>query len=185
MVRPSNAVVGTLNMVSSALSLALVGVAIYLRIHPDTACRKFIEGPLLVTGLVLFVVSLLGLFGSFCRINSFLYLYLGFLFFCIIGLIGFTVFSFIVTNEGAGRVVSGRGFKEYRLGDYSGWVRHHIVEGNKWDEIKSCLVDGQVCRSLRDGEEQTAAEFYKRKLSPIQVLSLYSLKECCFCVRGD
>lgn len=81
----------------------------------------------------------------------------------------FTIFAFVVTNKGAGRVVSGTGFKEYRLGDYSNWLQKRVNDDKNWKKIRSCLVDGKVCQTLQAKTELQAA-FFQENLSAIQVL---------------
>ncbi|KAF5194581.1 Tetraspanin-8 [Thalictrum thalictroides] len=85
----------------------------------------------------------------------------------ILGMFCFTVFAFIVTNHGAGKVVSGKGYKEYRLGDYSHWLQNHVVDGKNWGKFKSCLADTNLCMKL-SGDARTPQEFYKKNLSPTQ-----------------
>uniref|UniRef100_A0A0D3GY39 Tetraspanin n=1 Tax=Oryza barthii TaxID=65489 RepID=A0A0D3GY39_9ORYZ len=72
----------------------------------------------------------------------------------------------VVTNAGAGRAVSGRGFREYHLGDYSTWLRRSVEDGGHWARIRSCLVDTGVCRSLKSN--QTLDEFVNSNLSPLK-----------------
>ncbi|OWM90334.1 tetraspanin-11 [Punica granatum] len=168
MVRVSNVLIGTLNVLSATLSLSAIAISLYFRFHGGSECHKFIETPLLITGVVMFVVSIMGIMGSCGKMNLFLYLYLTVLFLCILGLIAFTVFAFIVTNEGAGKAISGRGYKEHKTGDYSNWMQNHIVNGKRWDRIKSCLVETHVCSKLAKQGGLTIAEFDKKKLSPIE-----------------
>nr|GMC68552.1 tetraspanin-8-like [Ipomoea batatas]GME03566.1 tetraspanin-8-like [Ipomoea batatas] len=69
--------------------------------------------------------------------------------------------------RGAGEAVSGRGYKEYRLGDYSNWLQKR-VNGN-WRRIRSCIEDSKVCKSLIDqGSETPVQSFYNQHLSALQ-----------------
>ncbi|KAF7124591.1 hypothetical protein RHSIM_Rhsim12G0146100 [Rhododendron simsii] len=172
MARVSNGFVGFINILTLLLSLAALGGAFFLYLnHASTACQKTLQEPLLIVGAALFVVSLLGLFGSCCRVNSLLYVYLFFMFLLILGLICSTVFTILVTNKGVGNAVSGRGFKEYRLGDYSNWLQTYAVNDQNWPSIKGCLVETKMCSSESLGvtnSQEAAADFYKRSLSPTQ-----------------
>jgi hypothetical protein len=94
------------------------------------------------------------------------------MFLLILVLFCFTIFAFVVTNKGAGEVVGGKGYKEYRLGDYSDWLRKRVESEKNWRKIKSCLVDSKVCKSLIDdgGRNTPVEEFYGKHLSSIQVI---------------
>ncbi|GLJ10808.1 hypothetical protein SUGI_0135500 [Cryptomeria japonica] len=70
------------------------------------------------------------------------------MFLLILLLFCFTVFAFVVTNKGAAQVVSDRGYKEYKLGDYSNWLQKRTEKRSKWNKIKSCLQDAKLCKSL-------------------------------------
>ncbi|XP_043699429.1 tetraspanin-8 [Telopea speciosissima] len=169
MFRVSNNLIGLLNLLSLILSIPILGVSLWLREHGSSECERFLEFPLLVLGVFLFLVSLLGLIGSCCRVSLLLWIYLFVTFVLILGLFVFTVFSIAVTNKGVGKVISGRGYKDYRLGDYSNWLQKHVVNGSKWVKIKSCLVESQVCTSLgNDVENLQADHFYQMNLSPLQ-----------------
>ncbi|KAF2298886.1 hypothetical protein GH714_028639 [Hevea brasiliensis] len=84
----------------------------------------------------------------------------------IVGLVVFTIFAFVVTNESAGKALSGRGFKDHRLGDYSHWLQNHFVKGKKWDVLKSCLIEAKVCKAFTDDNKQN--DFLEQKFSPTQ-----------------
>ncbi|KAK4756385.1 hypothetical protein SAY87_006512 [Trapa incisa] len=185
MVRVSNALIGTLNVLSAVFSLFAVGFSLYLHIHGGSTCYQFMETPLLITGVVLLAVSIMGLIGSCGKINFFMYIYLTVLFICIVGLIGFTVFAFIVTNAGAGKVVSGRGFKEYRLGDYSNWLQNHVVKGKRWERIRTCLAESEACSSLASQGSLTLALFNKKNLSPIESGCCKPPVECGFTFKNS
>ncbi|KAF9625785.1 hypothetical protein IFM89_027117 [Coptis chinensis] len=77
------------------------------------------------------------------------------------------IFAFIVTNHGAGKAISGRGFKEYRLGDYSNWLQNHVVNGKHWGKFRSCLIASKLCMRLGDNAGKASA-FNMKDLSPIE-----------------
>lgn len=167
MFRISNNLVGILNFVTFLLSIPILGAGIWLKNHGNTACEKFLDEPLIVLGVFLLAVSLAGLVGACCRVTWLLWIYLLVMFLLIVAVFCFTVFAFVVTNKGAGEVVSGRGYKEYRLGDYSNWLQKRVNNNKNWNKIKVCLADSNVCKKLGQSTDAEAV-FYQRHLSPIQ-----------------
>jgi hypothetical protein len=87
------------------------------------------------------------------------------LLFCLVVLLFcFAIFSLEITNEDLAHHVTapdGRIVTEYRLYEYPKWMRHRIESPSKWAQIKTCLINGNVCA----GVIATTAN-----LSPIQVL---------------
>ncbi|URD74893.1 Tetraspanin family [Musa troglodytarum] len=167
MVRFSNNLIGVLNIITFVLSIPILSAGIWLARRATTDCEKFLQWPVIALGVFLLLVSLAGVVGACCRNSCLLWLYLLVMFILIILLFCFTVFAFVVTNKGAGEAVSGRGFKEYRLGDYSNWLQKRVDSDKNWRRIKSCLQDGKVCRSLQE-KNQTWDQFVNYNLSPIQ-----------------
>ncbi|KAL2482288.1 Tetraspanin-8 [Forsythia ovata] len=103
--------------------------------------------------------------GSCCRLSFFMWIYLVVLFFLILGLAAFTIFTVVVTNKNVGKALSEKGFGEHRLGDYSRWLQNYVINAENWDQIKNCLVDVNLCQHLT---ENNAKVFYKRNMSLIQ-----------------
>ncbi|MQM05024.1 hypothetical protein Taro_037831 [Colocasia esculenta] len=179
MLRISNNLVGILNFLTFLLSIPILAGGIWLSSRADTICERFLERPVIALGVFLMVVSLAGLVGACCGVSCLLFLYLFVMFVLIVLVFCFTVFAFAVTNKGAGEVVSQRGYKEYRLGDYSNWLQKRVNNDKNWAKIKSCLQDGNVCRSLQQGNE-TMDQFYRNNLSPIQSGCCKPPTECGF-----
>ncbi|XP_052181136.1 tetraspanin-8-like [Diospyros lotus] len=170
MVRLSNGFVVFINVIGILLSLAVIASSLWFYLNHATPCQKLLERPLLILGLSLLVISVLGLVGAGCRNQFFLWIYLSALFLLILGLIGFTIFAIIVTNKGVGKAISRKGFKEYRLADYSNWLQDHVVNHKNWEDIRSCLVDAGVCSDLGADPhyKDTQADFMNRGLSSVQ-----------------
>ncbi|KAJ8452219.1 hypothetical protein Cgig2_006024 [Carnegiea gigantea] len=171
MARLSNIIITTLNFLTTVLALAAIGTYIYLHFfHSNpTHCQRALERPVLAVGMTLLAVSLLGLIGSGLRVKGLLWAYLAVLAIIIMGWLVFSVFVLVVTNKGAGRAVSGFGFREYQVADYSHWLQKHVVNGKNWVEIRSCLVDANVCMGDNDVIYVKNGEgFLKDKLTPIQ-----------------
>ena len=170
--RLSNNLIGILNFITFLLSIPILGAGIWLGRRADgTECERYLWAALIAVGAFLLVVSLAGLVGACCRVTWLLWVYLLAMFVLIVVLFCFTVFAFVVTNKGAGEAVSGRGYKEYKLGDYSNWLQKRVENTKNWDRIRSCLQDSKVCKKLQDKNE-TIAQFMASDLSPIEVFFL-------------
>ncbi|XAR66700.1 hypothetical protein NMG60_11013013 [Bertholletia excelsa] len=169
MVRVSNNLVGLLNFITFVLSIPILGAGIWLSHHGTSECERFLDKPVIALGVFLMVVSLAGLIGACCRVSWLLWLYLLVMFLLIVLLFCFTIFAFVVTNKGAGEALSGRGYKEYKLGDYSNWLQKRVNSTKNWNKIRSCLKDSKVCNSLiDDGLTTNVDEFYQKHLSSVQ-----------------
>ncbi|GJN03644.1 hypothetical protein PR202_ga21111 [Eleusine coracana subsp. coracana] len=184
--RLSNNVIGALNLITFLLSIPVLGAVIWLRTRSDgTECDHFLSTPVIAFGAFLLAVSLLGLVGACCRVTWLLWLYLLAMFVLIVALLCFTVFAFVVTNKGAGDAVSGAGFKEYRLGDYSTWLRRHVESRKNWARIRSCLADAHVCRHVEEEDRgATLAQFLQADLSPVESGCCKPPTSCNFAYEG-
>ncbi|XP_021855318.1 tetraspanin-8 [Spinacia oleracea] len=171
MAKLSNILITALNILTTIISLIAIAIFIYLHFFINgspTHCQQMVEWPILIVGLILLTISLLGMIGSWCRITSLLWIYIVAVVGIMIGWCIFSVFVFMVTNKGAGKAVSGVGFEEYRVGDFNHWLQKHVVNGNNWVQIRSCLVDTKICGSLDRVYTNDGADFLKNNLSPIQ-----------------
>ncbi|KAI4977857.1 hypothetical protein ZWY2020_014411 [Hordeum vulgare] len=90
------------------------------------------------------------------------------LFILIALLLVFIIVAFVVTDRDADSVVSGRGYREYRLGEYSTWLQHWVEDADNWARIRSCLRDGSVCQRF-GARGESLQQFVTNNLSPIQV----------------
>ncbi|CAN6217722.1 unnamed protein product [Urochloa humidicola] len=166
--RLSNNLIGLLNLVTFLLSIPILGAGIWLGHRSDgTECERYLSAPIIAIGVFLLVVSLAGLFGACCRVTWLLWVYLLAMFVLIVAVFCVTVFAFVVTNKGAGEAVSGRGYKEYRLGDYSNWLQKRVENNKNWNRIRGCLQDSKVCKNLQEKRE-SFADFMRSDLSPIE-----------------
>ncbi|XP_020594388.1 tetraspanin-8-like, partial [Phalaenopsis equestris] len=163
-----NNLIGILNFLTFLLSIPILGAGIWLSTRASTDCEKFLERPVIALGVFLMIVSIAGLVGACCGVSWLLWLYLLVMFILILLVFCFTIFAFVVTNKGAGEVVSGRGYKEYRLGDYSNWLQKRVLDEGNWSKIRSCIRDSKVCNSLSE-KNQTFDQFVNDNLTPLQV----------------
>jgi hypothetical protein len=155
-------------------------MGVWLHKQANTECERWLEKPIIALGVFLLIVSLMGLIGACCRVSWLLWFYLLFMFLLILLLFVFTIFAFIVTNEGAGEKLSNKGYKEYRLGDYSNWLQKRVNDNGNWNKIRSCLQSGKVCSEFHSKFlNDTVDKFYTEHLSALQVrvflLFLYSI----------
>ncbi|XP_051120732.1 tetraspanin-8-like [Andrographis paniculata] len=166
MVRLSNNLLGILNIVTLVLSIPIIGSGIWLSRQATTECEQFLEQPVIALGAFVLLVSIAGLVGSCCRVSWLLWLYLFVMFLLILLLFGFTIFAFVVTNKGAGEAISGKGYKEYRLGGYSDWLQKRVSK--HWDRVSNCLMTTNICHRMLEDQSTAAQDFYRRHLSALQ-----------------
>ncbi|VFQ95186.1 unnamed protein product [Cuscuta campestris] len=169
MVKLSNNLLGILNVISLLISIPIIAGGVWLSRQSNTDCERYFEKPVIAVGVILLLFSLAGVIGACCRVSWLLWIYLAGVFVLIVVLFGFTIFAFVVTNKGAGEAISGRGYKEYRFGDYSHWLQKKV--DHNWGRIRSCLEDSKICQKLIDDANNNkivADIFYKQHLSALQ-----------------
>lgn len=161
---------GLLNFFTFLFSVPILIAGIWLHNQGSSECERFLDKPMIILGVFLMLVSLAGLIGACCRVSWLLWVYLLVMFVLIVLLFSFTVFAFVVTNKGAGTALSNRGYKEYKLGDYSNWLQDRVKKAKNWNKIKSCLIDAKICSSFSDKYvNDTVQELYSENLSALQV----------------
>ncbi|KAL5066122.1 hypothetical protein RYX36_027859 [Vicia faba] len=181
MSRFSNNLIGLLNFLTLLLSIPILVMGVWLHKQSTTECERFLEKPIIALGVFLLVVSLMGLIGACCRVSWLLWFYLLVMFLLIVLLFAFTIFAFVVTNKGAGEAVSNRGYKEYKLGDYSNWLQNKVTDGGNWKRIRSCLVSGKVCDDFQAKFGKDSVEqFHTEKLSALQSGCCKPSEDCGF-----
>lgn len=175
MFRLSNNLIGILNIVTFVLSIPIIWAGVWLSHKGVTECERFLDKPVIILGVFLMVISIAGFIGSCCKVSWLLWVYLLVMFLLIVILFCFTIFAFVVTNKGAGHVVSGRGYKEYRLGDYSNWLQKRVISTKNWNKIRSCVADSKICSTFNETYlRDTVNQFYNQHLTSIQVLQLFT-----------
>ncbi|KAH7439985.1 hypothetical protein KP509_04G086100 [Ceratopteris richardii] len=165
----SNVLIVVLNSLTLVLSIPIIVVGAR---HSDSDCYRFLQKPVVVLGVFVLLMSILGIVGAACKNRCLLWIYLVIMFLLILLLFIFTIFAFVVTNKKAGEIVGNKGYKEYRLGDYSTWMRRQLSKASNWDKIQECLDEAKFCSDLAKdypvSEYPTYDNFIEAKISPIQ-----------------
>lgn len=163
--RFSNTVIGVLNLLTLLASIPIIGAGLWMA-RSSTTCANFLQTPLLVIGFIVLVISLAGFIGACFHVACALWLYLVIMLFLIIALLGLTIFGFGVTSQGGGVEVAGRNYYEYRLMDYSPWLKKRIQNPRYWNTIRNCILGSKTCDKLASW---TPLDYMQGDLTPIQV----------------
>ncbi|KAK1257598.1 Tetraspanin-2 [Acorus gramineus] len=163
----SNNITSFVNFIAILCSIPIIVTGVWLSSKQGYECVSLARWPLTILGLLLLLVSLAGFVGAFWNRQSLLALYLFSMALLIVLLLALLVFAFAVTRPDGGFDVPGRGFREYRLGGFSAWLRNYVEKGGHWEGIVSCLSRSSVCRRLSAGYV-TPDQFFVAHLSPIQ-----------------
>ncbi|KAK9190523.1 hypothetical protein WN943_019130 [Citrus x changshan-huyou] len=165
----SNNVIGPINLVAVLLSIPVIGARIWLAIEADNSCVKLLQWPVIILGILILVVALAGFIGGFWRIPWLLILYLVAMLILIILLACLVVFIYMVMIKGSGYFAPSRAYLEYRLDDFSRWLRRRVRSPYKWDQIKSYLSSTQMCLELNQSYRM-AQDFFNAHITPLQVI---------------
>ncbi|XP_043709122.1 tetraspanin-6-like [Telopea speciosissima] len=164
MYRFSNTVIGFLNLLTLLASIPIIGSGLWMA-KSNTTCESFLQTPLLVIGFIILVVSLAGFIGACFNVAWALWIYLFVMLLLIATLLGFTIFGFVVTGQGGGVQVPGRVYKEYRLQDYSPWLRKRVQDPHYWSTLRTCILGSKTCAKLASW---TPLDYLERDMTPLQ-----------------
>ncbi|XP_021281163.1 tetraspanin-7-like [Herrania umbratica] len=184
-IRPSNDVSGILNLITLFVSIPIFAVGLLLSKNAVTECERLLDKPLILVGLFLILLSLTAFIGTCCRVPGLLWIYLVFMFLFILGGVVFTAFAFVVTNEGAGRSLPGKGYKEYRLGDYSIWLQRIVNNAENWNKVKTCLVQSRICTDFHSKfHSDSLQKFHHEPLNALQSGCCKPSNDCGFTYKN-
>ncbi|CAI0411728.1 unnamed protein product [Linum tenue] len=164
MYRLSNTVIGCLNLAALLASIPIIGAGLWMA-RNSTSCESFLQTPLLVLGFIVLVISLAGFIGACFHVAWALWVYLVVMLFIIAALMALTVFGFVVTSQGGGAGVPGRAYREYRLQDYSPWLRKRVQDPDYWRAVRGCILGSRTCAKLA---AWTPLDYAQRDMSPVQ-----------------
>ncbi|GBG47409.1 hypothetical protein CBR_g80998, partial [Chara braunii] len=54
----------------------------------------------------------------------------------------------VSTADNGGHLVAGKGYREFKLADYSSWMRQRVRDESVWEGIKQCLLTRAECQKL-------------------------------------
>ncbi|THG12858.1 tetraspanin-2-like [Camellia sinensis] len=131
----SNNITSVLNFIAFLSSIPIIASGVWLASKPDNECIHWIRWPLVFLGIFILLVSLTGFVGSYWNKECLLAFYL----ICMVVLIGalliILVLAFVVTRPDGSYSVDGRAFREYRLGEFSAWLRNHITNSDNLGKL--------------------------------------------------
>ncbi|KAL8170621.1 hypothetical protein V2J09_022425 [Rumex salicifolius] len=164
----SNNVVSTTTLLCILLSTPIIASGIWVSTRPENWCIDLLQGPVIVLGVSVLGVAVAGFVGSFRALPRLLLFYLVAMGLLIALLAALVVFVYVVTVvKGLGHSEPGRAYLEYRLDDFSGWLRRRVRPDYKWARVKRCLASGSVCDGL-NRSYTNATEFFAAHLTPLQ-----------------
>ncbi|KAM3260785.1 hypothetical protein ACQJBY_051819 [Aegilops geniculata] len=165
----SNTVIGYLNLLTLLASIPIIGAGLWLAhaasAAPGPTCQSALQAPLLAVGFLAFLVSLPGFVGARYHVSWALWLYLLAVLLLVFFLLGATVFGLAVTAGGGGRTVPGRPYREYRMRDYSPWLRGHVSSDRYWRTALACVASSRACPKVAGW---TPDDYMRRDLTPVQ-----------------
>ncbi|BBN14256.1 hypothetical protein Mp_6g10130 [Marchantia polymorpha subsp. ruderalis] len=178
----SSFIIKWVNFLTLGVSFCVLGLGIWLSTkHGD--CDEFLTAPVIIVGIFVFLISLLGFVGSWKDIAWLLWIVLLFsqhLHAETDSVRNLTsVCSFVITNEGAGRAISGQGFEEYRLADYSGYIRKLFNNHQIWKHLRACLLNPDYCAEI-GRTYSSVADLKSGQLNSIQSGCCRPPSECKF-----
>ncbi|XP_050872405.1 protein TORNADO 2 isoform X1 [Lathyrus oleraceus] len=163
----SNNVIGIINFIAVLLSIPIIGAGIWLTTLQAESCVKILQWPVIILGILIFIVAMVGLVGAFWRIPMLLIFYLIAMIVLIVLLVSLVIFVYFVTLRGHGNIEPNRSYLEYHVNDFSIWLRRRVRSSHKWDGIKSCLSSSSICAELNQSY-RLPQDFFNAHLSPLQ-----------------
>ncbi|AET03269.2 putative tetraspanin/Peripherin [Medicago truncatula] len=163
----SNNVIGIINFIAVLLSIPIIGAGIWLSTLQAESCVKILQWPVIILGILILIVGMVGFIGAFWRIPMLLIFYLIAMIVLIVLLGSLVIFVYSVTLRGHGNIEPNRSYLEYRVDDFSFWLRRRVRSSHKWDGIKSCLSSSNMCAELNQSY-RIAQDFFNAHLSPLQ-----------------
>ncbi|TMX04712.1 hypothetical protein EJD97_005591 [Solanum chilense] len=171
MFRCSNCFITLLNFITLVAAAMLILMSMSFGNNTNqTTCQKVVQQPMMILGVVLLIISLMGIVGAACHVSFLLWIYL-FMLFCIItGMIIYSLFNLFFTlshleNKGHEKSDHQKSDWEDKFQEYSQWMKNAVPDEKQWDKIRSCMIDAKMCKYIPADRTE---DYYKTKLLKIQ-----------------
>ncbi|XVF22791.1 hypothetical protein REPUB_Repub12eG0201400 [Reevesia pubescens] len=181
----SNKLLGVINLVTFLLTIPILVAGIWLSKSGVSECGLTADTILISVGVLIMIMSLAGFIGSCYQVRWLLWAYLIVILILILGGLVSTGVTFASTDKGYGETLPGKGYKEYKLGNYNKWLQRIVNETQNWNKIKTCMVDTKVCNSFNKKYlNDTVEKFHKERLNAIQSGCCKPSNDCGFTYSG-
>lgn len=159
------------NFLTFLSSMPILAAAAILRYCGHTRCSNYLEVPMWVLGILLLMISVAGMTGSWCGVTFMLWLYQWLLFLLILGLCCFIAVMLIAMGESDSRGGSREGSCSPK--QFSGLLQGFVVDERNWIGIRSCLTESKICSDPAVSRGHSVLRPIKVYLSLMQSLLWY------------
>ncbi|KAF3539204.1 hypothetical protein F2Q69_00024395 [Brassica cretica] len=132
-------------------------------------CNRFVTTPGIFVSFSLLFMTLAGFYAAYYKSDCLFRIHFFIFFLWMFVVVAKTVFIYRLNNETNPRLYPGTKIHEFRLEDYSGWVRRLVIKDDEWYRTRRCLVKDNVCNKLFSNQNMSASEFRQMNLTPIQI----------------
>ncbi|CAO2827929.1 unnamed protein product [Amaranthus hypochondriacus] len=169
------------SIITFLLGIPILVIGIWLKHELGTECESYLNAPLITLGALILSFSVAGIIYA-ARLKGLQLCCHGYIMFVLLTtLLGYSIFALVVSAKGGGEPLARRGYKEYRLEDYSSWLKKRVDNTKHWNQLKTCIYKSQVCSKFGDKfGDNTQDQFYSNKLSSIESGCCKPSNDCSF-----
>ncbi|XP_013618573.1 PREDICTED: tetraspanin-13 [Brassica oleracea var. oleracea] len=161
----------TIFLIANSIFLATSAfwfVTVSMLHYKTDECNRFVTTPGIFVSFSLLFMTLAGFYAAYYKSDCLFRIHFFILFLWIFVVVAKAVFVYRLNNETNPRLYPGTKIHEFRLEDYSGWVRRLVIKDDEWYRTRRCLVKDNVCNKLFSNQNMSASEFRQMNLTPIQ-----------------
>lgn len=132
----------------------------------------------LVYATITFFLSIVAIAGAAHANRRLLGIYAWGLFGCIVLLLGFSAFMFVLSKVSTAQ--TSKHHNDYELNGYPSRLRAYAVDGDRWISVKKCMVREQICERVPQKERDERGDLWIEEGN----LQVFSLSVCTyfFCI---